>query len=252
MRSQEIRYLKVDYNGSIGAGCDGAESPGEGLRAQMEAVLTFFRLIRRELPDLVIENCASGGHRLEPSMMTLTAMSSFSDAHECSEIPYIAANLHPLILPRQSQIWAVISKELSLREVQYRLTSAMLGRFCLSGNILELEDETWEAVKQAADFYRQAKDIIKYGRSLLFRTSANNQHHLRGAQVLTRQSGDELLLVYHSFDQPPESLQGLLPAGIWTVKSQFGADCRIKLNPDGFVIYPQQSFEGAALLLSRI
>lgn len=252
LRSQKIRYLKVDYNGSIGAGCDGAESPGEGLRAQMEAVLTFFRLIRRELPDLVIENCASGGHRLEPSMVTLTAMSSFSDAHECSEIPYIAANLHPLILPRQSQIWAVISKELSLREVQYRLTSAMLGRFCLSGNILELEDKQWEAVKQAAEFYRQAKDIIKCGRSLLFRNSTNNQHHLRGAQALTRQSGDEILLVYHSFDQPPESLQGLLPVGTWTVKSRFGADCRIKLHPEGFVIYPRQAFEGSAFLLSRI
>jgi alpha-galactosidase len=50
----------------------------------------------------VIENCASGGHRLEPSFMGLTSMASFSDAHETRDIPVIAANLHRLIQPRQS------------------------------------------------------------------------------------------------------------------------------------------------------
>ena len=35
-------------------------------------------------------------------------MASFSDAHECDEIPIIAANMHRMILPRQSQIWAVV------------------------------------------------------------------------------------------------------------------------------------------------
>lgn len=75
LQEHEINYLKVDYNGSIGIGCDGAdrvgcegaESLGEGLRQQMEAVHDFFDLLRQKLPDLVIENCASGGHRLEPS-----------------------------------------------------------------------------------------------------------------------------------------------------------------------------------------
>ena len=68
LRENGIQYLKVDYNGSIGYGCDGAESPGEGLRQQMQAVHRFFGMLRREYPELVIENCASGGHRLEPSL----------------------------------------------------------------------------------------------------------------------------------------------------------------------------------------
>ena len=44
-------------------------------------------------------------------LLGLTAMGSFSDAHECPEIPVIAANLHRLILPRQSQIWAVLRRK---------------------------------------------------------------------------------------------------------------------------------------------
>ena len=106
-------------------------------------------------------------------MMKLTAMSSFSDAHECDEIPYIAADLHCLIMPRQSQIWAVICPELTIREIRYRLVSAMLGRFCLSGEIAKLSDDQWDEVKKAAAFYEKVKWIIKDGRSVLFRDSTD-------------------------------------------------------------------------------
>ena len=71
LRDNGFGYLKVDYNDTIGFGVDGAESPGEGLRQHLEGMQGFFRKLREELPDLVIENCSSGGHRLEPSMMAL-------------------------------------------------------------------------------------------------------------------------------------------------------------------------------------
>lgn len=53
IKKYDFGYLKVDYNETIGIGCDGAESLGEGLRLQMEAVQNFFRRIRREIPHLV-------------------------------------------------------------------------------------------------------------------------------------------------------------------------------------------------------
>lgn len=252
LKKNEIGYLKVDYNGSIGYGCDGAESPGEGLRAQMEAVQDFFRTIRRELPDLVIENCASGGHRMESSMIKLTAMSSFSDAHECDEIPYIAADLHCLILPRQSQVWAVISPELSIREIRYRLASAMLGRFCLSGKITKLGERQWEEVKKAVSFYEDVKEIIKEGRSVLFRESTDNHHHLKGVQALVRNRKDEeLLLVCHVFGEPPEKFVGELPEGKWKVKECFGEKGRLTVKEKKFEIQPQREWEAFAVCLIR-
>lgn len=97
-------YIKVDYNDTLGMGCDGDESMGENLRRKVEASKAFFRRIKAEIPDIVIENCSSGGHRLEPSMMELCSMASFSDAHETTSIPLIAANMHRVIKPSQSQI----------------------------------------------------------------------------------------------------------------------------------------------------
>ena len=45
---------------AIGIGVDGAESLGEGLRQHLAGVQAFFRRIRAELPDLVIENSRAG------------------------------------------------------------------------------------------------------------------------------------------------------------------------------------------------
>ena len=53
--------------------------------------------MKEDIPGLIVENCASGGNRLEPSMQNITDLASFSDAHEAIEIPCIAANLHNLI-----------------------------------------------------------------------------------------------------------------------------------------------------------
>lgn len=251
LKENEIYYLKVDYNGSIGSGCDGAESLGEGLRVQMQAVYNFFRLIRREIPELVIENCASGGHRLEPMMMGITAMSSFSDAHECLEIPYIASNLQQLILPRQSQIWAVISPELSIQQIRYRLVSAMLGRFCLSGEVEKLDGKQWDAVKNAARFYRKISKTIKHGKSKLYRNSTNNQHHLFGAQVLLRTNGKECIVVYHAFANPPESITGEMPEGNWCIVDHFGEDYKLKLDQEKFKITPQKEWEAFAIYLKN-
>lgn len=87
----------MDYNGNPGIRIDGEESDAEELRKNYAVVRDFFIQMKKEIPDLVIENCASGGNRLEPSMINVSDLASFSDAHEAVEIPYIAANLHNLI-----------------------------------------------------------------------------------------------------------------------------------------------------------
>ena len=128
LREAGFGYIKVDYNETIGIGVDGAESLGEGLRQHILSVQEFFREMRREIPSLVIEVCSSGGHRLEPSMLGLASMASFSDAHESLEIPIIAANLHRLILPRQSQIWAVLHASDTHQRLAYSLAAGIPGQ----------------------------------------------------------------------------------------------------------------------------
>ena len=206
-------YMKIDYNETIGIGCDGAESPGEGLRKNMEASVSFFEKIKEEVPGIVLENCASGGHRLEPKLMSVMSMASFSDAHECEEIPIIAANLHRVIHPAQSQIWAVIRQDDSLKRIAYSISNTFLGRMCISGDVTQLAPEKWNLIEQGISFYGKIKDIIKEGQSYRYGPKIKSARHPEGWQALLRVGKNkQAYVVIHVFDgKLPEVIEIELP-----------------------------------------
>ena len=223
LKECNMGYLKVDYNENIGQGVDGEESYGEGLRKAVEGSQNYFRHLAKEMPDLVIENCASGGHRLEPSMMELVSQASFSDAHEAVDIPLVAANLHRLIRPEQSQIWAVMRANADLDRIKFVLTSAFLGRFCLSGEIFDLDEKQWQTVKEAINFYNKVKHIIKAGFTKVIRTNVKDYLKPKGYQAVLRTLGTQALLIVHTFEDganPPvdDLLEG------WSIKECFGSE----------------------------
>jgi len=232
LRDNDLGYLKVDYNETIGMGCDGAESPGEGLRQHLEGVQNFFRKLRRELPELVIENCSSGGHRLEPSMMALTSMGSFSDAHETREIPIIAANLQRLIPPRQSQIWAVLRKDDTPQRLAYSLAAAFLGRMCLSGDLHDLSPSQWKLTVSAMELYQRVAPMLCDVVSIFHEDKGPSWRHPRGWQAVVRLSPhqDRAVVVAHSFARPfSKQVEIPLPGSgwkyeeAWPAKSGLGA-----------------------------
>ncbi|MFG0250670.1 MAG: glycoside hydrolase family 36 protein [Phycisphaeraceae bacterium JB051] len=254
LKDANMGYLKVDYNDTIGLGVDGAESLGEGLRQHVVAVQDFFRRMRRELPELIIENCSSGGHRLEPSMMQICAQGSFSDAHETVEIPIVAANLHRCILPRQSQIWAVLHQCDDAKRLNYSLAATFLGRMCLSGDIHELEDWQLQIVKQSNIAYRDARPIIKDGKSRIHRDMGLSYRHPTGYQTIIRESvdGNELLIVTHRFADKLNATGNItLPDGNWSVKADFGQDNLMTVNGNQLTINPAPEFCGQVLVLSK-
>ena len=244
-------YLKVDYNETAGLGCDDADSQGEGLRKQVEGGYRFFELLRQRLPDLVIENCSSGGHRLEPSMLGRTAMSSFSDAHELVEIPLIAANLHRLILPRQNQIWAVLHPQDSVQRLRYSLAATFLGRMCLSGAIEKLTGEQWSVVKEAMDAYRLAAPVIKHGTSRKFAELGESWRRPQGWQALSRHSEDQWLIVVHGYENAPSSIEIPAPAGDWKLATRFGGSGDPVLRGGKVVLEIGGDFTGQVLLWTK-
>ncbi len=254
LRNNEIGYLKVDYNGSIGIGCDGDLSAGNGLYEHIQAVLAFFQLIRQQLPRLVIENCASGGHRLTAEFMQLTAMSSFSDAHEGKEIPVIGARLHRLALPRQLQIWVVLNPDQNINEFLYRLSSGFLGRLCMSGNVDQLSEEQNILLRQAMDLYKNCREIIKYGSTKVFGHPCNNIRHLTGWQAVVRTGHDQrqALAVIHLFANAPSGVLSIpLPEGKWKLDGSLKKSIDIKIRGNKLLVSNATDFSGTALLLVR-
>lgn len=150
-------------------------------------------------------------------------MSNFSDSHETVENPITSANHHRLLLPQQSQVWAVLRERDSLQRLTYSLCSTFLGCMCLSGDINRLNDEQWEIILRAQNIYRLAGPVIKNGSSRRFGTIGPSWRHPTGWQAVLRVSDDRLsaLVVAHAFKEAPEKVTLDLPEGAWALTHQF-------------------------------
>lgn len=253
LRDDGLGYLKIDCNDSIGPGVDGPQAPGENLRLHLEGVQRFLARLRAELPGLVIENCASGGHRLEASTMALTAMSSFSDAHETPALPIIAANLNRLVWSAQKQIWAVPRKEDSLERLSYSLAAGFLGRLCVSGEIAALSEEAWAFVREGVAFYREVAPLIRDGVFRCERRTGDSWQHLTGEQLVTVRapSGNALLVVWHRFGgiAAPSALPLPQPAR-WRLARAWGSPVLRPRIHDGLLAWEDPGpWTGGVLLL---
>ena len=188
-------------------------------------------------------------------MMALASMASFSDAHESLEIPIIAANLQRLILPRQSQIWAVLHASDSSQRLIYSLAAGFLGRLCISGEVDELDEKQWSLVREIVRFYDQVVPIIKNGKSRLYQDIGLSWQHPQGAQTVLRTSTDnsQALLVAHSFANPlPSEIVVNLPQGDWQIASILpGTNINVKITGNHLSVQFAGEFEGYVIRLKN-
>jgi len=223
-----LGYIKVDYNETIGIGCDNNDMPGEGLRQHLVEVRKFYQKIKEKFPELIIENCASGGNRLAPSFIDITDLSSFSDAHECKSIPLIAGNLQFIMEPSKSLIWAVLQPDDNTRRLYYSLASLFLGRVCLSGQIHLLSEEKREIVKRSIILYEQVSRIINNGISYRHGDSLQTSYNAPcGWQAIVRYSKNrkEILIVLHTFQNAADKISIPLNENKrFRIKDSFGED----------------------------
>ncbi len=257
LKENGFGYVKVDYNGNFGIGPDGEESFGEELRKSVLASRDYFRRISRSIPGIVIENCASGGHRLEPSMMGVCAMASFSDAHECLHIPVIAANLHRAILPRQSQIWAVLRASDSDRRLYYSIINGFLGRLCVSGDVYDLSPRQWEILDQGISFYRQCAPVIRSGKTRRFGREDQDYNHLKGWQGIVREgireAGNLCMAILHRFESGDSEFCVPLPDGSWRISGFYGEpNTEICLKQNSLSAKTGGDYSAVVVLLKRV
>jgi alpha-galactosidase len=188
-------------------------------------------------------------------MLGRTAMTSFSDAHELPEIPIIAANLHRLILPRQSQIWAVLRKTDSRRRLIYSLAATFLGRMCLSGEIGLLTLSQWQDVENAIDLYRHAAPIIKAGTSRKYGELGKTWRYPQGWQAMIRTSlnANQALVVIHTFKEAPKTINLPWCDGAWQKIGQISdrEETEPQFRSGKLIVTTGGDFGGTVFLLQK-
>ncbi len=243
LQQNQFTYLKIDYNDTYGFGCDGEDSLAENGRAIARESLAYLDALKERIPNLVIENCSSGGSRIEPYRMSKVSMCSFSDAHECEEIPLVAANVSRVVPARQSQIWAVIRKGESDARTIYSLTAAMIGRICLSGDFIGIPKEKLNLIRHGLDFYNKIKRIVRYGEIRLIDNNVNSYREPNGRQVYVKEFESQLLVIVH-FLKCQEDV--FLPLDGWKLKGSF-TDLSYGMEKDVFHVSAKEDSGGAFL-----
>lgn len=248
LQKNGFEYIKIDYNDSLGIGCDSADgaAPGEGGRRIAEESLVWLTKLREAVPGLVIENCSSGGSRIEPLRMSKVSMCSFSDAHECNEIPLVAANVSRVIPARQMQIWAVLREGESVSRTVYSLCAAMMGRICLSGDVLHLGEERVRLIQEGLEFYQQVKDVVRYGSISLIDNTVEYYRAPEGRQVYLKEYEGRKLVVVH-FLESAEKIS--LPLEGYRLKRAF---TDLAYTAEGELCIEGRPFAAGAFLLERI
>jgi alpha-galactosidase len=150
-----IGYLKMDYNINVGPGTDnGNVSAGVGMLAHNRAFLDWIDGILDRYPNLVLENCASGGMRTDYALLSRFQLQSTSDQSDFLRYPAIAAAAPTAVAPEQAGIWASPQPEWSNDEITFALSSTLLGRLHLSGHIDRMSDSQQQLVADAISAYK--------------------------------------------------------------------------------------------------
>lgn len=189
-------------------------------------------------------------------MMGVCSMASFSDAHECVHIPVIAANVQRAILPRQSQIWAVLRGGDSARRLYWSMINGFLGRLCVSGEIYDLNEKQWAIVDRGIAFYKECAPVIRDGRSRRCGNENLDYNHLKGWQAVVREGRKEAdgqcLAVVHRFAEAPDTLTIALPMGEWKIRGQYGEDgIRAEIQSGELKLSGMGEFAAVAVLIAK-
>lgn len=191
---------------------------------------------------------------MEPSMLMLGDLVSFSDAHEEKEIPIIAANIQRLVPPEKSQIWAVLQKEDSIRRLVYSMINTCFGVMCISGDVFDLSEIQWEYVQKGMEFYRVVSHIIRDGRTFYYGTGQESWRKPSGWQGVLRYTKDrkEALCIFHRFESDEDVWIDLkLEEGFAVEKIYEEGDHGVSCTQGRLILKLEQDYEAVAVYLKN-
>ena len=157
-----VGYIKMDYNIEPGIGTElDADSVGAGLLAHERAYLAWLDSVFKKYPDLVIENCSSGGLRIDYALLSRYSIQSTSDQEDYQNYASIAVNAPAGLTPEQAAVWSYPQRNGDKEETIFNMVNAMLLRIHQSGHLAELSPERVALVKEGISYYKEIRSDIK-------------------------------------------------------------------------------------------
>ncbi|BBH18865.1 hypothetical protein Back11_02100 [Paenibacillus baekrokdamisoli] len=157
----KVGYIKMDYNINAGIGTEvDADSFGEGLLQHNRAYLAWLDRVFARYPDLVIENCGSGGMRMDYALLARHSVQSISDQTDYRKFAAISAAAPTAVTPEQSAAWSYPLKEGDEEEVIFNMVNSMLMRIHQSGHLADIQPDRFELIREGISYYKSIREQI--------------------------------------------------------------------------------------------
>jgi alpha-galactosidase len=152
-----VGYFKMDYNVDSLQGTDqNADSPGQGLLEHNRALLAWLDGILKRYPALVVENCGSGGGRMDYAMLSRLQVQSATDQEDYLRLPAIITGSSAAVLPEQMACWTYPLAAADPDQASFNMVTGMLCRIHQSGRLDKVSGGAASQVGNAIRIYKES------------------------------------------------------------------------------------------------
>src|SRR5437763_3268956 len=150
-------YIKMDYNVDSLQGTElNADSFGQGLLDHNRAHLDCLDSVLDRYPELVIENCGSGGGRMDYAMLSRLQLQSMTDQEDYLKLPAILVGASAAVLPEQLAIWSYPLQNADADQASFNMVTSMMCRIHQSGRLDSLSPQASAQVTEGIRIYRES------------------------------------------------------------------------------------------------
>lgn len=174
IRDYKADWIKLDFNLDPGAGCnrtDHGHGAGDGLYEHYMGYYKLLDTIREKYPEVMIENCSSGGLRIDLGLAGRTHRTFLSDADYTEnhmQVFWGAVNmLHPSVClhfswsPSSDDFNVIrepISEDMPVHVFDYYIRAVLMGSPGFSYRLPQLPGWCKERLRQHVDFYKSISE----------------------------------------------------------------------------------------------
>lgn len=206
LRSASISYLKWDMNRPItnlGSAALPSDRQGELGHRYVMALYRIQDRLMKEFPELLLENCCSGGGRFDPAMLYYSPQiwgSDDTDAYERLKIQEGLALLYPL-----STIGAHVSVCPNhtvgrMTPFETRGATALAGTFGYELDVTKLSQEDQEKIPGQIAQYHKYRELMQSGD--YYRLASAREGNLDAWMVAEKDGGRVLLTMVRTRCEP--------------------------------------------------
>lgn len=212
LQSANIEYVKWDMNrnlSDLGSYALPADQQGELAHRYVLALYEMQAWLTADFPDLLLENCSSGGGRFDPGMLYYSPQIWCSDDTDAVErltiqkgtalvYPVSAMGTHISVCPCHS----------SGRMVPFdtRCYAALPGTFGYELDITKLSKEERQAIPAQIELFRRWESLIREGD--YYRLTSYRENHCHDAVLIVSKDKSRALAIFIQVAAQPMGSRG--------------------------------------------